>query len=577
MQKIGIYSLAMTLTLLSACSNREGANVAAAASSASSSASIAAVPKPSGQPDFGGVTKVSREVESVGSTQELAVLSALQMAVAQVNGVRVASEMQSVRAGLDVSVNGQNAGSVRSEAFAQKVIGASHGAVTGFEILSQQEIDKVDEETVMRVRASDGGYSYSASASADRSVDVKRSGSASARVGDASAQESGSFSGSATANDKANVDVRRGATSYAADTTNKMMRSYWLVRVKVDVAQYRAPDEQGRPKIAVAMPRTLVRSYPVGDTDVSSSEVAQAVRGRLSDLLTQTKRFIVLDREFGTEMQAEIDRINDGNARAQDSARLGQQLATDLILIPTIERFEYPRHVQKLRMSDRELVSYSGGGRITLRLLNAATGEVVMSDSFEHTLASTDPSTMPQVVDGKNMAAGMMDSLSGRIGNAIVSEIFPVTVVALSGDQAVLSQGGESLRVGQRWRAVALGDELKDPQTGRSLGRNETPAGVVRIDRVSGKASYGTFEDGAPGLNGQTFKAGSIELKQLADSRPDRLAEASKGTVPPSAASAASDKPATRVQRVAIDNTVQSPKERSERNDGERNDGDRKW
>ena len=568
MRRIGICSLAVSLALLSACDKKEEVVVAAAPASSPASAPSSTPPPPSGQPDFGGITKVSREVEAVGSTQELAVLSALQMAVAQVNGVRVASAMQSVRAGLDLSVNGQSAGSVRSEAFAQTVIGASQGAVTGFEILSQQEIDKIDEEAVMRVRASDGGYSYSASASSDRSIDVRASGNASAQAGDASAQASRSFSGSATANDKSSVDIKQGASSYAADSTYKKMRSYWTVRVKVDVAQYRAPDEQGRPKIVVAMPRTLVANYPVGDANVASREVAQAVRGRLSDLLTQTKRFIVLDREFSKEMQAEIDHINSGNVRLQDSAQLGQQLATNLILIPTVERFEYPRHVQKLRMSDRELVSYSGAGRITLRLVNAATGEVVMSDSFEHKLDSADPSTMPRVVDGKNMAAEMMDSLSSQIGKAIVSEIFPVTVVALAGDQAVLSQGGEALQVGQRWRAAALGEELKDPQTGRSLGRNETPVGVVRIDRVSGKTSYGTFENGEPSLNGQPFRPGSIELKQIAESKPEKAEMTAKAEIPQSPAR---DKPAVRAQKVAPEAGVEVPKERTERKEGDKN------
>jgi hypothetical protein len=171
-------------------------------------------------------------------------------------------------------------------------------------------------------------------------------------------------------------------------------------------------------------------------------------------------------------------------------------------------------------MSDRELISYSGGGRITLKLLNATTGEVVMSDNFEHKLASADPSTMPRVIDGKSMAAELMDQLSGKIGGAIVAEVFPVSVVSLNGDQVVLSQGGESLEVGQRWQAVNLGEELKDPQTGRSLGRNEMPVGIIRIDRVSSQTSYGTLENGPVNLGNQPFKAGSIELrKQVAVSR----------------------------------------------------------
>ncbi|MFX7870626.1 hypothetical protein ABTK02_21665, partial [Acinetobacter baumannii] len=84
------------------------------------------------------------------------------------------------------------------------------------------------------------------------------------------------------------------------------------------------------------------------------------------------------------------------------------------------------------------LVSYAGGGRITLRLVNAATGQVVLSQSFEHKLASADPSTMPRVIDGKSMAAGLMDALSSQIGGAIVTEICPVSVVSLEGDQVVL-------------------------------------------------------------------------------------------------------------------------------------------
>ena len=67
-----------------------------------------------------------------------------------------------------------------------------------------------------------------------------------------------------------------------------------------------------------------------------------------------------------------------------------------------------------------------------------------------------------------------------------------------------------------------LGDELKDPQTGRSLGRNEVPIGVVRIDRVTTKTSHGTFEDGAPSL-GQPFKPGGIELRKQVPTKPESV------------------------------------------------------
>lgn len=509
MRKIGVCVFITLMALLSACSKKE-ASAPALASAPVAASTPAEAKTGSGAPDFGGITKVTREVEAIGSTQELAVVAALQSAVAQVNGVRVASQMQAVRAGLDVSVNGQGAESVRSEAFVQKLLAASQGAVTGFEILDQQEIDKVDEEAIAHVRASDGGYSYSASASSEgqTSVDAR----ASARGDGGSADTS--YKGSASYGQSANVDVKRGPSSYQSDSTYRKMRSYWKVKVRAVVAQYRAPDEQGRPKIVVAMPKTLSARFSVGDSQIAASDVARAVRGRLSDVLTQTKRFIVLDREFGSDIQAEIDRINSGNTRVQDSARLGQQLATDLILIPTIERFEYLRSVRQLRMSDRQLVSYEGAGRVTLRLLNATTGEVVLSDSFDYKPAPTEPSTMPRVIDGQTLAADMMNALSGQMGSAIVTQIFPISVVAVNGDQAVLSQGGDSVKVGQRWQAVCLGEELKDPATGRALGRNEELCGTIRIDRVSTQTSYGTLEEGASTLDSKPFKPGQIELRK---------------------------------------------------------------
>lgn len=515
--------LAVAALLLAGCGKKEDAETAISNVPDTETTTTAEPSSGSlqGGPDFGSASRVSREVEGIGSSPEHAILAALQSAVAQVNGTRVASQMQGIRSSLTLASDTGHAGSMNADAFMQQVVGASEGTILGYQILEQQEVQVVDEETTARVRASDAGYSYSASASASGSTSATGSFSANATAnasnGSASAaasleqNASASFKQSGSA--KESVSMERGASSYESDHTQRKMRSYWKVRIKADIAQYTAPDEQGRPKIVVAMPRTLVSSYVVGDGRVAADEVARAVRSRLSDTLTQTKRFIVLDREFGDELQAEIDHINSGHVRLQDTARIGQQLSTDLILIPSLERFEYPRHVRQLRMSERKVTSYSGGGRITLRLLNATTGEVVMSDSFEHELASTGPSTLPRVVNGSSMAQSMMDSLSSQIGTAIITEIFPVSVVAVSGDQVVLSQGGESLSAGERWRAVSLGDELRDPQTGRSLGRHELECCTIRIDRVSSQTSYGTIEQGAEAAP-KNFTSGSIELRE---------------------------------------------------------------
>jgi hypothetical protein len=105
--------------------------------------------------------------------------------------------------------------------------------------------------------------------------------------------------------------------------------------------------------------------------------------------------------------------------------------------------------------------------------------------------------------------------------------------------------------VGQRWKAVFLGEELKDPQTGRSLGRNEVPAGTIRVDRVSSQTSYGTLEEGGAALAGKIFTPGAIELRaQLAQAASAAQVVQSE-LAPPRQPTVKSNAPAPRAERKA--------------------------
>lgn len=453
-----IFAAAVACTVLVGCKDEASAPAASTA---------AAVPKDEpyrDNPDFGGVRTVTVEAEGIGPTASVAALRALDQAIAQVNGRRVSSSINAASAGMSIDVEGLGSTQVGGDAFLEQVVSGSDGAVKSFRVLSQEEVERVDAEYAFNGEATTGGW-----------------------FGD----------------------------SIRVSETEKHLSRYWKVRVSADVAKFVGPKDDGRPKLVVAAPRTGSSRYAVGDTQVDSSAVASEIRARLSDALTQTERFQVLDREFGSELQDEVDFINSGNARTEEVARLGQRLATDLILVPTIERFAYPKSSRTLRLSGRELTSYSGGGRVSLKLINATTGEVVLSESFEHALPKTGPSTLPRVVDGPGMAGAMMDSLSDRMIRSVVNEIFPISVIALTGNQVVLSQGGKSVAKGERYDAVMLGEALTDPQTGRSLGRNELPCCTIRIDRVADQTSYGTIEGDLPG-GLDAFKPGMVELRTLA-------------------------------------------------------------
>jgi len=59
----------------------------------------------------------------------------------------------------------------------------------------------------------------------------------------------------------------------------------------------------------------------------------------------------------------------------------------------------------------------------------------------------------------------------------------------------LLSQRAQALRSGTRYTMVSMGAEIKDPQTGPSLGRVEVPCCQLVIDRVTPNLSYGQIEN----------------------------------------------------------------------------------
>jgi hypothetical protein len=70
--------------------------------------------------------------------------------------------------------------------------------------------------------------------------------------------------------------------------------------------------------------------------------------------------------------------------------------------------------------------------------------------------------------------------------------VFPAKIIARTDKTVTINRGqGSAVAVGQTWDVFALGDEMKDPDTGASLGREEIAAGKVKITSVQPLFSKG--------------------------------------------------------------------------------------
>ena len=287
----------------------------------------------------------------------------------------------------------------------------------------------------------------------------------------------------------------------------------YKVWIEAQVAKYTPPEAEAKKiKLVVAPIRFDAKSFTVGGRSVPSTQVAQEIRGKILETLAQSGRFAVLDREFDAEVQQELDMVEAGDTPNTQFGKLGQAFSADLIWIGRIRSLGYTRHSRELRATDRELVSYSGGWAVSQKLVNVATRQVLLANSLQDQLPATAPTTLGVSVDSNKTLSSMQSAIAQQVVASIMASSFPVSIVSREGNSVILSQGANAVKLGGRYQVVALGAELRDPQTGQSLGRTEAPCCEVVIDRVTPTLSYGHLE--AVGIAIEQVPPGGLLLRE---------------------------------------------------------------
>lgn len=288
----------------------------------------------------------------------------------------------------------------------------------------------------------------------------------------------------------------------------------YTVTIEARISKFKAPADAGKIKIVVAPLKTSKATFNIAGEQVPAKDVLAAIRQQIIDALSQTGRFSILDREFAADVASEVDMIATGQTPNADFSKLGQALSADLIWIGVVNDINYTKHVRKLQTSDRELVSFSGGWSMSQRLINVTTKQITVSTTLEGKAPDVAPTTLGAQANAPEILRGMKSAIVNKATEAIVLRTFPISVVERDGSTVVLSQGGKALSQDARFRIFLQGKELKDPQTGQSLGNMESLCCDVVIERVTPTLSYGRLENIKVSLDG--VKPGALQLREAA-------------------------------------------------------------
>ncbi len=235
----------------------------------------------------------------------------------------------------------------------------------------------------------------------------------------------------------------------------------------------------------------------------------------VTDTMNRSGRFRLVERTELGSVLGEQDLASSGRVAKPSGAATGQVLGAELLVQVVITDYEantsgtkggaggFLRRVPLVGGVGMK----SGQGRVGLnfRLIDATTSEVLYTKQIESVVKESGLFLGGAGWNSDAVFGGFVDSYAKTpIGQAVIAGInkgvydlvkeigsrpAEGSVIKAEGKRVWLNIGEGAVHMGDRLTVMAKGEELIDPDTGVSLGSNDTPVGDVEIIQVSEKFS----------------------------------------------------------------------------------------
>ena len=264
------------------------------------------------------------------------------------------------------------------------------------------------------------------------------------------------------------------------------------VTIEADIATFKAPGprrDETRRRMAI-YPVQASGTFNFLDRRYNASAVANRLTQQLTEAMTGTRRFAILERERTEAIEAELEFLDSPDAARGEAVRIGEAVGADYLMNAQIVGLNIATERNKSQLTGEVNTEWRGGIAVEVRIVSTATRQIVWADG-----ETLEGSALPRVgVNEQDGAAGLTQALSviaDRITARAVDAIYPMRIVSISpAGELAINQGNSRLSAGDRLRVFKLGERMKDPYSGESLGRKETQVGTIEVIRSTSKVSY---------------------------------------------------------------------------------------
>lgn len=246
---------------------------------------------------------------------------------------------------------------------------------------------------------------------------------------------------------------------------------------------------------AVKPTQAILQNVDRAGKRISLDRVLQSMNGQLIDRINATRKFQVVARSDLDDILKEQDFASSGNVDLNDKSAAQQFKIAGVkyLVVTTVDDFQDYNEVATFqgtgRSATKRVIRLSCVGKI----YDSTTGKLLESTNFQISNKDVSENKTYSVRDSnlnEDLLVAIAREMSGKIANRVTDVIFPPKVLSKRDKQITINRGdGTDIAVGQIWNVFAVGEELIDPDTKESLGREEIIVGKVKIIGVLPKTS----------------------------------------------------------------------------------------
>jgi curli biogenesis system outer membrane secretion channel CsgG len=243
----------------------------------------------------------------------------------------------------------------------------------------------------------------------------------------------------------------------------------------------------------------------------------------MSDMLTtslvKSGKYTVIERKQIAQILSEQQLGQSGIVTQESAAQVGKMLGVELAIVGAVTEFGYAKKDVGGRLKGFGLgvKSQKATVAVDVRLISTSTGEILKAENVRKEESSSGLSVSTPEVDFQN-ASEFDNSIVGKATRSAIDEIVVLIdqnagslawsgkILKVTGNEILFKPGQDGgVQAGQRFTVYSKGEDIIDPDTGLSLGSDETKIGVIEVTGFMGeKVSKAAVKSGSG------FKVGDL-------------------------------------------------------------------